>query len=952
MTTFLSPREAALRLSITQELLWMYTRYAPKSSENRKLPYSVEQKGFSLDELDKWIQYLQAPWASSDEKRPSIPTYIQDYLKVECGGQCALCGVGHKLENAHIVPYEETRNHFHHNLIRICTDCHSKYDDGIIPREEIQRQKDRLTSRIREKLLSETSQQRFFAINAPIIDTFFVGRSKEKQTLVEYLSENRPIIVYGVGGIGKTQLVLNVLQEHQSQHIVWVNLETISTIPEIEATLARGISPERLTSPQLELLSVLSAFRGIIIFDGIERHLFSNWDGFIDFLSQIMENARQAKFIITSQSELIGFKPTPNLLTVEPLPQDETSTLFTQFFNENESARLTEDDKKWFVEFTGGHPLTARIIASLIQYFKDSTKVRQRIARYGTDALKTPVRTQQQRSTSLDVCLRAAYECFTHDQKRLLQYLTRFPAGCPVFRAEKWQEDSDFDLNLAELRRLDFVALGSNPILDYESLYMLNPIRKFVGSDWKNNHYEEAAEIQMEVANEMAFWASYIVFERLHSSDLNQIKWGLALAESELANFIEAMKYGILGSNSEVQHPDKYSRIVIGVGHLSTYFHLRGLPHLAMQFNVESAKAYERLGNYENAAENYDAAGSVYSDLYDLNGLEQIAHEITSLQEKSSSPLINAYGHVSLGRLAFAKKDFPAAIRNIKRGLEEVEKVKEADSDKSITILRLYAQLALAYQENRQTSSAIEYYQKAHELRHELGLIADDGVHYHQMANCYYDMHDFGRAENFYMRAAMQFAALNRDNYLTNSLSELGNLIVEHDFSETTKMNLTRELLEHGLDALYDQIQIFVSHYSRTPFSHDARSMLIRKVFTIIKLVSLSHYPDLLGAWSEKFQELLNKFMAGLEAEYPHKPNGPDFNLLPEVQIAWTLARLHGFAVLAYSVSQSNIEEVTEIVDFLFGDSYLDLSIEIENNRLRPYPWLEKWQISCVDHAD
>jgi len=194
MTQLLSEYEAAIKLGITPELLFEYTRFAPKThlGHNTKLAYVVNEneRGFLLQDLEKWDQYLQVPWANPSEKRPQLPIYIQRYLKVECGGQCALCGTGHKLEDAHIVPYEQTLAHYHHNLIRLCTDCHSKFDDGIIPVHHIKTVKTQLIENLRSDIRAKInyfSIQSSFSIPRP--NSLFVGREIELLELQEQLRD-------------------------------------------------------------------------------------------------------------------------------------------------------------------------------------------------------------------------------------------------------------------------------------------------------------------------------------------------------------------------------------------------------------------------------------------------------------------------------------------------------------------------------------------------------------------------------------------------------------------------------------------------------------------------------------------------------------------------------------------------------------------------------------------
>jgi hypothetical protein len=61
--------------------------------------------------------------------RPSIPTGLERDVKIEAGHRCAIptcrCTT---VEIAHIVPWNEIKEHKFDNLIALCPNCHALYD--------------------------------------------------------------------------------------------------------------------------------------------------------------------------------------------------------------------------------------------------------------------------------------------------------------------------------------------------------------------------------------------------------------------------------------------------------------------------------------------------------------------------------------------------------------------------------------------------------------------------------------------------------------------------------------------------------------------------------------------------------------------------------------------------------------------------------------------------------
>jgi len=125
-----SQDEAAIYLGITKELLFSFVK---KGYNGRKLTVNsnISNNFFDIKDLQNWNLFLHEPLINQGEKKPDIPLSIREYLKVESKGKCGRCGSGHRLDNAHINPWAESFSHHPHNLIRLCTDCHTKYDYGI-----------------------------------------------------------------------------------------------------------------------------------------------------------------------------------------------------------------------------------------------------------------------------------------------------------------------------------------------------------------------------------------------------------------------------------------------------------------------------------------------------------------------------------------------------------------------------------------------------------------------------------------------------------------------------------------------------------------------------------------------------------------------------------------------------------------------------------------------------
>lgn len=132
MTSRLSIFEAAILLKMSPTLLNWFTSYAPKFGDKIKLKYFSEENGiryFEHSELVSFDQYLSLPWPVKEgEKRPNVPSGIEDEIKSECKFRCVVCNHASG-EVAHIDPVHNSKNNHPHNLIYLCPNCHDLYDN-------------------------------------------------------------------------------------------------------------------------------------------------------------------------------------------------------------------------------------------------------------------------------------------------------------------------------------------------------------------------------------------------------------------------------------------------------------------------------------------------------------------------------------------------------------------------------------------------------------------------------------------------------------------------------------------------------------------------------------------------------------------------------------------------------------------------------------------------------
>jgi hypothetical protein len=136
MAQLIDQYQAALMLGISPELLEYFSTRTVKKGDPRKLKVHSRQgliAWFEEAELKSYDAWLRGPWPAAPKKRPHLPDAIKNEIRSEAAGECALClKNGNSCEAAHIEPVAQSRCNHPHNLLWLCANHHTKFDNGSI----------------------------------------------------------------------------------------------------------------------------------------------------------------------------------------------------------------------------------------------------------------------------------------------------------------------------------------------------------------------------------------------------------------------------------------------------------------------------------------------------------------------------------------------------------------------------------------------------------------------------------------------------------------------------------------------------------------------------------------------------------------------------------------------------------------------------------------------------
>lgn len=245
--------------------------------------------------------------------------------------------------------------------------------------------------------------------------TFFVGRSSELDWLLTTLLDQRRRIaitasVEGLGGIGKTELILQLLHHPQmtTAFDVFLGLDAAGPLlPQWERT-ASELGIEVIGTESAEVVARIGAelrrrYRALIVLDNAHE-----WTSIAHLIPPVIP------LVVTTRTRQFGGAAFIHQeLTVLPPPAA------TELLVKSVSWLKDDPDLPRLVERLDGHALALEIAASNIQYWDLSARdYMERLNQYQTDTHGAPTATGARQT--VDSCLALTWNALRHEASRTL----------------------------------------------------------------------------------------------------------------------------------------------------------------------------------------------------------------------------------------------------------------------------------------------------------------------------------------------------------------------------------------------------------------------------------------------------------------------------------------------------------------------------------------------------
>lgn len=793
----LMPLHAARHLGITPELLTAYTRPSFRKGTGDARPLrSISANGrirYSRSDLDEFDAYLQQPWADAVNDRPAVPDAIIRHLVAESQNQCARCGSGSGVQTAHIESWASTRSHHHHNLLRLCVACHSSHDtDGVIRTDELRGLKENLIARSRAYLdrRMKASSDRF---RPPRRSSAYHGRSLELNLVVTALQEGRSFVIGGVGGIGKTELLLQALDKAETgRPVIWIDVGRYRDSAAVEEALHIVLSIDSNPLAKEDIAGQLDEMNACVVLDGIEQGKLTDLEILERRISELSSSSHITQFVATSQIGLHRF-PADETIVVGPL-DDEASELILGSPGAL-PARPTGSSAE-LLRICAGHALTLRLAAALIVHFGTVAAATRVVRQRGAVAVSMPGVSEHDRSTSLSVCLAIAFDALSPAERKSLLLIALAPAGLFAVQLENdyFKIDSSVD-TLASLRRWHLVSSGGGSAR--ERLQTLSPTRMFVTQRFAENDPQEAQTLKSELLASIGIMVGVIEHK---SSEPDQIDYMIARYLEDMPNILWLLE--------EAEASPADSQLVLlalaTCSSLMRYF-------FVLRLSEEGTSLMRRAAELAIASGRYGRAAAFVVQMAGLRrkqatGWVGVAEDLIAKIEACETLLPREQGDLQIARAIMALDDdnpiaaaesARTAFEIYKSAMRTVGQRRENDPDECTEMTddvvdarleELHNDIAAALRLHGDAMLAQGDYDRAgknyrHSLQHERGgsIAVNRGQIMHQIGNCEGHLGNHEEAAACYIEAVILFYNVGIKEFLSNATGELGFTLLDCD---------------------------------------------------------------------------------------------------------------------------------------------------------------------------
>ncbi|RUX21599.1 hypothetical protein EOA13_36780 [Mesorhizobium sp. M7A.F.Ca.US.011.01.1.1] len=587
------------------------------------------------------------------------------------------------------------------------------------------------------------------------------------------------------------------------------------------------------------------------MFDGIERAVLADLDEFEDTVAALYAATSTTQVVATTQIFLHKL-PADRQIKVGKLDHASSKQLLAGVTSQDKP-----EDLERLLEFCDGHVLTLKLASALVQHYGGASTALRAVSEKGVAVVSLPGRKSQSRSSSLELCLRTAYDALPIEARQLLWAVAESPAGVfAPYLEGKWIELADPADALATLRRWHLVEFQE--IRDTLSrVSVLSPVRAFaieLAAREDQDRYEAVLD-QVVAAHGMM-----VAVLEVEHDDPNETPYVVARFGEELPNLLHVLEL----ARARLSNPEMVSTALAIVGSLMRYFFVLGLSEQGAQVMRTAAELALSAGRVERAsalvlqlvslAQRAQSPGLVNAGLALADQVELLTQE-----PGAAADIAMARGIVArdLGDYASAERNAQKALKGYRSILRQLDEQPPSDTldggsevvgrnDLHNDISGALGLLGFSLLSLGRYEEAAKAYRLSIKNQRGASIAVNRGQTLHQLGNSESHLGQFSEATAHYAEAAKIFHFIGMEEYLSNTLGELGYALLDVN-SEEWPRDIGSDLLAGGLEDLARHIKRDFD--PGRPLDHSRCIAIIRKLFGSIALITLVGQGRLLGAF-------------------------------------------------------------------------------------------------------
>ena len=357
----------------------------------------------------------------------------------------------------------------------------------------------------------------------PKLTENFVGRQRDMAWLLDKLtstSDDEPVAVVGMGGLGKTTLAIAVCHELRDEFVdgvLWANVANSDPAAILEDwAQAFGYDFSRL--PDVD--SRAAAFRGVLA----EKQVLMVLDDVVSLarIRPLLPQSRSVKVLITTRELALAYNLTHHVRELVQLSAAQAGQLLTQIVG-NERTTMEAEAAQEICDLLQNLPLAVEIVGQRLRLFRSMTLAEM------ADRLHN----ERQRLAELELSDQAVQASFAISYRALDSYEKRAFALMGVFNGRSFPREA-----FAAVAELDYFTAGDRLFsLEGASLVQVEDGRfqqHSLLADFACEKLEESGEID-EGYNRYSHYHLQFAQDHQHDYDILRPEWDNMMAAIEAA---------------------------------------------------------------------------------------------------------------------------------------------------------------------------------------------------------------------------------------------------------------------------------------------------------------------------------------------------------------------------------------------------------------------------------